>query len=713
MKREFFGILFVIGAGAVCFIGYSLACDDTLPKAELTSPGSQSICVSEPADLNAVGTEEDETGSYDEDNGPPYGGGHGISIYGWWFGDGNEWDYDSGGKPNDGYDAPGVYTVSMCVYDDDLQRKSDTNIPCTVYVVEVNKVEDAFTGIEDHIYVSTCTTAYLLAIANPSYASWPQKQPRWSIVSQPEGADAKVSPWWFDPWDPNDRWGPVATVTDMNVVGDYTFQAACGADDPPDNNMVVTAVAVESLLADAGVEVDDSDGDSNTKSYVVSIVDPNTSPNYVTVTATPNPGDVPEANLPPGWTLTGGTGTDKLTRTVSRTSAAKTVITCTSGCSTKTTRIYVVNVDIIAGLSEPNELKPGMYINVNWNDDDGDGWEPNETPPDAHYTPDKDDPNIDRPDGDGDLQPFWVLVTPTAVTTDLPDTKLTLSFASNVRLWDTKNKLYANGASSQVTSGEDLAVGCSPYSLYLEGVAGSTTFRDVELKATYVPCDTNDIVKVTVFEVVDINGLFAYGDQQNDNEARFSDPNFEFKQSSDKDGRISWDDADGDANAVDEDPNCEYFHNCMEFQGRVRPSGVTTEVAFNIKRDRWARCWSKMLDANSWGEPDDDSTPWKPDDPYNYDEDLTPSGTNHIYQIDGPGFTTKERDGWDCLAYIGNFREWVAVEIDGVSYQCSDYYRWHSKLYTKPKPSTQYMTRNWSKPQELGGGWVSVPEEAD
>lgn len=148
----------------------------------------------------------------------------------------------------------------------------------------------------------------------------------------------------------------------------------------------------------------------------------------------------------------------------------------------------------------------------------------------------------------------------------------------------------------------------------------------------------------------------------------------------------------------------------MECQGTVKPADVNDEVDFDIKRDCWARVWDKLEDANEWGEPTDDSTPWTPDDPpSNSDEDLTPSESNHIYQIDAPGFTTKWRTGWDCLAYIGDFKEWVMVKIDGTWYQCSNYYKWHSKLYTEPKNETEMTRAAWDL-QQLGGGWIIVSD---
>jgi len=364
--------------------------------------------------------------------------------------------------------------------------------------------------------------------------------------------------------------------------------------------------------------------------------------------------------------------------------------------------ITVVQVDINAGLSEQEELEPGKYINVNWGDDDDDGWQPNDNPPGGTYTGDKDDPNIDG--GDNDFRSFIVSISPQqTIVEDFPNSKVSITFPSNVKVWQTNTKKTVLGESSELTSGAQFVVENLPKELYLEGVSGSSTFKDAELKATWLPKSFSDIVKVTVFEV-DLVGLFDYDNQQDDNDKKHST----FGGSSDKNGKISWDDANADGIKGDNDPNCEYFSNCMECQGVVMPSGVTNEVVFDIKRDEWVKVWKK-LDGASWIEHEN-WTPWQDDDGTNNDEDLTPSGANHIYSIDGPGFAAKERTAtYDYLALIGNFREWVMVEIDSTWYQCSDYSKWHTKLYTEPKDD-DYMTRDSWGLQLSGDGWITVPD---
>jgi len=221
---------------------------------------------------------------------------------------------------------------------------------------------------------------------------------------------------------------------------------------------------------------------------------------------------------------------------------------------------------------------------------------------------------------------------------------VSLTFGSKVKVWETNSKLDANGVSSQVSSGTLFAVADLPKMLYLEGVSGSSTFRDMEVKAEHATYGCYDVVKVTVFEVT-LNGLFGFGPQQGDDERRMHD----FKPgSSDNCGKISWDDADADGVKGDPDPNCNYFGNCMECQGTVDPNGVTSEVEFDFKRDKWRRVWGKVAAGAPWNLISD-ATPWQPDA---VAPDLTPSTMNHIYNTDSPGFIVKKRGPYDYLELI-------------------------------------------------------------
>lgn len=133
--------------------------------------------------------------------------------------------------------------------------------------------------------------------------------------------------------DPESDSGFCTFTTKWDTIGTKTVTATPDCGDSAEKQ--VTIVEVQSLLADA-TEFDDCDENPDTKSYYVC----GATSGVVTVTATPNPG-VSEENLPACWSLTGGAGTSKLFRTVSKTDGGVHTITCIAGSSSKTTKIYV------------------------------------------------------------------------------------------------------------------------------------------------------------------------------------------------------------------------------------------------------------------------------------------------------------------------------------------------------------------------------------
>lgn len=275
---------------------------------------------------------------------------------------------------------------------------------------------------------------------------------------------------------------------------------------------------------------------------------------------------------------------------------------------------------------------------------------------------------------------------------------------NKIKVWKTRNKrLYQ--FTSLVESGSELNLN-ELNELYIEGIAGTDSFQGAELKAEYVKGGnvlSSDVLKITVFEAVNLTGFFT-GAQQDDNSKRHST----FGGSSNVNGIIIWDDPD---------ENCLYFHNCMEFQATLKPGGITVPglVEFDIKREAWARFWTKW-DVNGEWEPYLTVVPWDDDDPNNNDEDLSPSGSNHIYSIDGPGWGSPYRVylSYDHVALIADFRERVMIKIDGTWYQCSDFYKWKTSMYLKPKPPyIDLLTRDLSKPQDVSPGWSGVPDEPE
>ncbi|MEA2013624.1 MAG: hypothetical protein U9O87_11220 [Verrucomicrobiota bacterium] len=141
------------------------------------------------------------------------------------------------------------------------------------------------------------------------------------------------------------------SIPDGLDPGTYTVTATSNDLPSFSDTCTVNVLKVESLLPDKGIEVDDYDGDDDTKTFVVDISD--TSGDIVTITATPNP-LIAEADLPASWTLTGGTGTNKLVRTISQTTPEKYVFTCTFGASSKTTTVYILKSEFEIFADCPN-----------------------------------------------------------------------------------------------------------------------------------------------------------------------------------------------------------------------------------------------------------------------------------------------------------------------------------------------------------------------
>jgi hypothetical protein len=60
-----------------------------------------------------------------------------------------------------------------------------------------------------------------------------------------------------------------------------------------------------------------------------------------------------------------------------------------------------------------------------------------------------------------------------------------------------------------------------------------------------------------------------------------------------------------------------------------------------------------------------------------------------------------------------NFKDHAVITIDGITSQCSDYYKWHSQMYLKRvnenDPNNLDLTRDAQGLQKLGGGWITIP----
>ncbi|MFT3881174.1 MAG: hypothetical protein QM703_16110 [Gemmatales bacterium] len=340
-------------------------------------------------------------------------------------------------------------------------------------------------------------------------------------------------------------------------------------------------------------------------------------------------------------------------------------------------------------LPEESKLSPGWLSNVNWSDDDGDGWRTLYGPESTitEYIPDRDDTSV--PGGDRDLRKFEVQVNGNDTSQDY-DHSFTLTFGSNVAVYLSNTKAGGRLESPYIVDTEQMTFrsgfGAEYKTFWLEGQEASTAFRDGSLVAEYTPdclhnttkrvispmLKTSDEVKVTVLGVTN-TGIYS-GGQQEDNDARFSDTiNVSTRCSYDEDGQMSWD-LPQYMNAPPAGYGaswCKYFHDCIEIQGTVSPPrddnpsqyyGWTDDgwteggciprpdplpaslVNFSYSQKVIGITWEKFDSEAFWkvsgprsGEPGEGpgGSPgqWVPDDPISGAQSVVPSLTDHIYMI--------------------------------------------------------------------------------
>lgn len=225
MNKRFITVVLIL----VCvsfIVRQSYACTDP-PIPRIANEDYQDVCVGCSVHFDGIGSSAEETGSYDPDNGSPYGGGNGIDKYYWNFGDDPNW-YGEEGDPNHTYDIAGIYTVALKVVDDD-NMSSDYNDYCEVWVYKIDKVVKEGTTDEGPIYVCLNDTVdvNLEAIPYPSATYFPTDKIVWE-VNQPEDANAVL--------DPNSG-SLTTTLSGLTELGDYVVNARCGCgpNDPGDD----------------------------------------------------------------------------------------------------------------------------------------------------------------------------------------------------------------------------------------------------------------------------------------------------------------------------------------------------------------------------------------------------------------------------------------------------------------------------------------------
>ena len=254
-------------------------------------------------------------------------------------------------------------------------------LPISVTACPPPSCPDCYTGSACDVYICGCfpssigfsvwpstNNRYVCIVDTVTFSAWPYT---WDgdgcslIYSWDFGRDA------YDPCTGAGNWASCrySSIGDRTVTLTVTRvtipNSCCSTPRTASFSRTVTVVKVASLEPDPGPcieEIDDSDGNPDTKSFVACAENGG----VITVRATPNP-VVSEQNLPGygytwGWQLTGGTGSSWLIRTVDRTTPGVTTIICVCGSSSfKQTKIYVVKVDKVveAGTTNEGPLYPG------------------------------------------------------------------------------------------------------------------------------------------------------------------------------------------------------------------------------------------------------------------------------------------------------------------------------------------------------------------
>lgn len=191
---------------------------NTAPTAKIETPDNPHyILPGSTVNFDGEGSDSEvpPTGSYDADNGPPYGGGHGITVYHWTFGDE---DSDSGPTTSHTYNDADKYNVELTVDDDDDPSLSD-DASCTIYVIKVEIYDPAPWQFPKYIGIDTGLT--LKANLTPSSATGGQFT--WSKVSGPGTAT-------FTPSDESTTSFSADTVGSYTVKVQYTIQGVTCSD---------------------------------------------------------------------------------------------------------------------------------------------------------------------------------------------------------------------------------------------------------------------------------------------------------------------------------------------------------------------------------------------------------------------------------------------------------------------------------------------------
>ncbi len=154
-------------------------------------------------------------------------------TYEWDFGDG---ETGTGELVTHSYDEGDEYTVTLTVTDNDNSECCNSSDPnCvdkddessqTIKIVEVDSIVKSGTTDPGPIDVCLNDTVDLEAKPDPAGASFPTNEPNWSIVSQPEGATASLSP---------SSGSATTTLSGLSTLGEYVIKSQCCDSDTGDS----------------------------------------------------------------------------------------------------------------------------------------------------------------------------------------------------------------------------------------------------------------------------------------------------------------------------------------------------------------------------------------------------------------------------------------------------------------------------------------------
>ena len=300
---------------------------------------------------------------------------HGIQKYMWnfngvgftdsWTSHGVRWyTFGTAGQKTvrltarDNDEAP---DTPCCCGDGDPDCESDddeASLGHTVVVVEVSEVVENVSPYDNNGPLYKCVGGSEVLRARPfPSGSWPTDEPTWSIVSQPAGASATLTPSGEYPY--------IATLSDMSKAGTYKVKAKCGSIDPGDE-IDINVIEVNSVTVESGATQTNVIGAKNWAAV-------KKAEEYVMVKATLNPA-ISASDVPSCFTWTGGqtVAGEPLKRKVSKATSAETTVRATAGTSSDYVDVWIIWANTVVTAGSNDTIDSGndavLLVDGNWPD---------------------------------------------------------------------------------------------------------------------------------------------------------------------------------------------------------------------------------------------------------------------------------------------------------------------------------------------------------